>query len=102
MLSTFNAVVKDFGAQIKRVNEKFGTEFLHFEHTDENVKRSFQLVEEMHRNHDGKNNIIETRIPRPSIQRNNQNKELKKAIRQKPNQALLNRANILFSRYINE
>ena len=37
VVAPFEEVITDFGAIIRRVNEKFGTDFGVFEHTDENV-----------------------------------------------------------------
>lgn len=46
VVSTFSQVTTDFGAVIRRVNEKFGSTFVEFDHTEANVKRCFQVQEE--------------------------------------------------------
>jgi len=46
VVATFEEVTSDFGAVIGRVNERFGTRFRRFEHTEENVKAVFALIEE--------------------------------------------------------
>jgi hypothetical protein len=41
----FDQVTSDLGAVIRRVNRRFGTRFREFEHTSENVRACFNLVE---------------------------------------------------------
>ena len=49
VIATFDEVTKDFGAVIRRVNSRFGTTFVPFEHTEANVKRCFALIEDRSR-----------------------------------------------------
>jgi hypothetical protein len=49
VLGLFEEVVRDYGAVIELVNDRFGTDFRPFEHTEENVARVFSLIEEAHR-----------------------------------------------------
>lgn len=100
VLSSFSNVVSDFGAEIKRVNEKFGTEFLPFEHTEENVQKSFALIEEMHRNSTGQGKVVERAIARPSAERRERKRELKEIVRQKQNRGILNEAEDLYRRFV--
>lgn len=46
VVSTFKQVTTDFGAVIRRVNEKFGSNFAEFNHTEDNVKHCFAVQEE--------------------------------------------------------
>ncbi|WOB43927.1 hypothetical protein HNI00_12805 [Thermoleptolyngbya oregonensis NK1-22] len=46
VVSTFQQVTTDFGQVIRRVNQRFGSSFAEFEHTEANVKRCFELQEE--------------------------------------------------------
>lgn len=46
VVSTFKQVTTDFGAVIRRVNQKFGSDFIEFDHTEANVKRCFEVQEE--------------------------------------------------------
>jgi hypothetical protein len=82
VLSQFEDIVSDFGNEIRKVNKKFGTAFLPFEHTEENVKQSFLLIEKMHRESIGHDRIVETAIARPSSHRSELKKELKKSLQQ--------------------
>jgi hypothetical protein len=49
VIATFDEVTRDFGAVIRRVNARFGTTFAVFEHTDANVQRCFDLIEDRSR-----------------------------------------------------
>jgi hypothetical protein len=45
VVAPYQEVVTDLGAVIRRVNERFGTEFREFEHTEENVARARDAAE---------------------------------------------------------
>lgn len=47
IFSRFEELTRDFGQVIQRINARFGTAFKPFEHTEENLKKVFQIVEEM-------------------------------------------------------
>jgi hypothetical protein len=66
VLAPFEEVIEDYGAVIERVNNKFGTRFSVFHHTEENVREVFSRIEERHRTRNG-GTIVETRIARPSL-----------------------------------
>jgi hypothetical protein len=44
VLATFHEVTTDFGAVTRRVNDRFGTDFGVFEHTEENVQRCLAAI----------------------------------------------------------
>jgi hypothetical protein len=44
VLATFEEVTTDFGAVTRRVNDRFGTDFGVFEHTEENVQRCLATI----------------------------------------------------------
>jgi hypothetical protein len=46
VVATFEDVTSDLGAVIRRVNQRFSTEFREFEHTEANVKTVFSLIDE--------------------------------------------------------
>lgn len=46
VLATFREVTTDFGAVTRRVNERFGTDFGVFDHTEENVRRCLATIRE--------------------------------------------------------
>ena len=46
VVATFDHVTTDFGAVIERVNDRFGTGYTPFEHTDDRVRTVFGLIDE--------------------------------------------------------
>ena len=44
VVADFEEVTSDFGAVIRRVNDRFGTSYAVFEHTDENLERCMNLM----------------------------------------------------------
>lgn len=46
VIATFTEVTSDFGAVTRRVNERFGTRFREFDHTEQNVQAVFTLIDE--------------------------------------------------------
>jgi len=45
VIGPFREVTSDFGAVIAKVNEMFGTRFLEFNHTDDNVRSAFEAID---------------------------------------------------------
>lgn len=76
VLGHFEEVIADYGAVIERVNEKFGTRFSIFEHTEENVEKVYSRIEERYRAQ-YQEKLSETRIARPSATK----EEMKRAMR---------------------
>jgi hypothetical protein len=52
VITTFEQLTSDFGAVIAAVNARFATDFGLFEHTEDNVRRCFELIE--HRSRGGR------------------------------------------------
>lgn len=75
VVGEFGAVTADLGAVIRQVNERFGTVFAEFEHTEANVARCFELIDERNRERYG--TIVESHVARPSAER----EALKSAVR---------------------
>jgi hypothetical protein len=46
VLGMFDDVVADYGRVIRQINEKFGTGFDEFVHTDQNVETCFEIIED--------------------------------------------------------
>jgi hypothetical protein len=49
VLATFEQVTADMGAVIRRINDRFATDFTEFEHMEANVEKVFSLIEERSR-----------------------------------------------------
>jgi hypothetical protein len=46
VVGTFDSVVHDFGSVTRAINERFGTSFDEFQHTEDNVKRCYEIIED--------------------------------------------------------
>ena len=46
VVATFDEVTTDFGAVVARVNDRFGTRFRRFDHSDQQVRAVFALIDE--------------------------------------------------------
>jgi hypothetical protein len=66
VVATFDQVVTDFGQVMERVNERFGTAFVPFQHTPENVERVLGLIEAYTRPPAGDGSSLERVVSRPS------------------------------------
>ena len=67
VVATFEEVTADFGAVVRRLNERCGTLFVPFEHTGENVARCFERIEANSRRLYGV--VREATVSRPSGER---------------------------------
>jgi hypothetical protein len=83
LVADFSRVSTDFGSVIRDFNEKFGTGYKEFHHTEENVARCFDLIEERNRQRYGQ--LVEGKVARPSEERRGRKDDL---IRQFENPAL--------------
>jgi len=69
VVGRFEEVTTDFGEVIRWVNAHFGTNFKLFEHSDENLRKVFQIVEEMDKQDTGLREVKEQTVARPSPHR---------------------------------
>lgn len=69
VVGRFEEVTTDFGQVIKRVNAHFGTNFKTFDHTDKNLQKVFQIVDEMDKQDTGLLEIKEETVARPLASR---------------------------------
>lgn len=67
VIADFADVTTDLGDVIRRLNAKYGTDFEVFEHTQQNVDECFEVIE--HRNRQKYGQIAESKVPRPSAER---------------------------------
>jgi hypothetical protein len=66
VVADFGEVVQDFGAVIRRVNERFGTDFTEYKHTPSSVRRSMEAIDESDRSSFGGGEILERSRARPT------------------------------------
>lgn len=76
VLGSFEDVIQDYGAVIERINARFGTGFVPFEHMEDNVSQVFSLIEASHRAK-RRDRVVEEQIARPSAARAELKAELK-------------------------
>lgn len=80
VIARFEEVIRDFGRVIQNVNTKFGTSFLTFEHTDENLKDCFEIIELQNTSDRGDRNFSERTVARPSLAREKNKKAIRELI----------------------
>jgi len=65
VVATFDQATHDLGAVIRRLNAAFSTDFREFEHTDKNVRKCFDRIEQTSRRRFG--GLREDLVARPSV-----------------------------------
>ncbi len=78
VVGVFDQVTKDFGAVIERVNDRFGTTFGRFEHTEENVRRCWEAIDRDYRTRVGAGAEFDRIVARPSEARERLREEVAK------------------------
>ena len=97
-LVSFEAVIADFGKVMKEFNNRWGTDYVPFEHTPDNAARCFAAIENEFLEADGK--IQEHKVPRPSEHRRGQREMyLRQINRSRALQQELLRANELYHQF---
>ena len=100
VIAPFDVVTRGFGLVIRQVNQRWGTRFKEFQHTRENVRRCFELIEKAHRSRRVGPGIREEAIGRPSGWRE-QEKLAVRARRQSDTVQSTRRAAVaIFRRYV--
>lgn len=96
VISSFEDAITDFGAVIRKVNRKWGTDFSPFEHTAENVNACFKAIEGRNAERYGQGKVVESGVARPSPIRKKEKVELMKEIESRHMGALLRRATRIY------
>ncbi|NND70181.1 MAG: hypothetical protein HKN43_01240 [Rhodothermales bacterium] len=76
---SFETTTANFGAAIEAVNDRCGSEFSVFDHTEENVNSCFDIIDREYREWRGE--IRELNVSRPSDSRKDLKEQLRKAVR---------------------
>ena len=66
VVAPFSEVTSDFGLTIRRVNERFGTSFVEFEHTEAGVRRVFEEIDRDYGRREEHGEALERIVARPS------------------------------------
>jgi hypothetical protein len=80
VVARFEDVTSDFGAVIRRVNQRFATDFAEFDHTEENVQRLFRAMESYVTAHRGPEEA-ERFLARPSAAREQMKESMRASYR---------------------
>jgi hypothetical protein len=100
VIGSFDDVTTDFGAVIRRVNDRFGTAFKEFDHTEENVRECFRQMEAYWRRVLGSDRSVERYVGRPSEERDLLKEEIRWAYRARIPAALRTRAAALYRSFV--
>lgn len=99
VIADFDMVVNDFGTIIRAVNQKFGTDFQEFRHTEENVQKCFTIIDDFYRGA-GQGQIPTKIVARPSKERNHKKALLRQELQEPHLESLKFRANELYQQII--
>lgn len=78
VLVPFEEVTSDFGMVIRAVNGRFKTDFAEFDHTEENVAKCFEEMEQGYRRLSGpRDDVLEQIVTRPSAERRERAEQLR-------------------------
>lgn len=66
VVAPFEQVTTDFGAVIRSVNDRFGTSFVEFHHTQENVEAVWKAIDRDYRTRVGEGREFDRIVARPS------------------------------------
>lgn len=94
LVAEFDQVTGDYGQVIEQVNQKFGTSFVPFEHTEANVQKCFQWIEEGFQKTFGQ--LSEKVVCRPSESRESLKQEIKEQFYQDKYERLRDTANEIY------
>jgi hypothetical protein len=99
--ATFDEVVEDFGKVIDRINDRYGTDFARFAHTDANAAAVLAEIEEDYLTRDPPGERFERIVPRPSEERRRLKEELRSQYGNPTLNGLRARAESLYERFVN-
>ncbi|WP_299490297.1 hypothetical protein [Acaryochloris sp. IP29b_bin.137] len=94
VIAEFDEVTNHYDRIIEKVNQKYGTSFIPFEHTNENVQECFRWIEEGFQNTFGQ--LSEKVVCRPSESRESLKQDIKEQFYQPKYERLRSKANRLY------
>lgn len=98
---SFEQVTSDFGAAVRRLNQVFDSSFAEFDHTEENVRRCFELIEDRNRRRFG-GEPLERGVARPSAVREEAKARLRGQVLSTHVEKLRSEARKLYERFLPE
>ncbi|MCA9237229.1 MAG: hypothetical protein KDA44_17265 [Planctomycetales bacterium] len=96
VVADFTETTADMGAVIRRLNDRFGTNFAEFDHNEENVAAVYAELEQIEQRDAGGDVVRETHVARPSAARRSAKDDLASQLESQPAQRLLAEAQTLY------
>ena len=93
-------MTENYGMTIERLNAKFGTNFVPFEHTKNNADKVFSRIEDINARLMGSAEASEETVARPSRVREEQRSSLEKQLESPKLKKLVSRARLVHARLI--
>lgn len=100
LVADFQEVIDDYGSVIRRVNHRFGTSFVEFEHTPEQLEEAYRLVDEQEIAQTGADQMRSTHVARPTVDREQLKTKLLPLLEQARVQRLLQSAENAYARVL--
>ena len=100
VVGRFEEVTTGFGKVIRRVNARFSINFKPFEHTEQNLQKVFQIVEEMDKQDTGLNEVKEETVARPSAYRKKLKKKMEAKLETPKARRLLSEAEEVYRMFV--
>ena len=97
-VALFDEVISEFGRVVTRVNRRFGTCFVPFEHTSADVKTCYDQIDQYILQSGGNHSLV-LKSSRPVPERERLKKSMMEKIESREYHSLLLRANELFQRW---
>ena len=94
----FETVISDYGVVIDALNDHYGLSIPAFEHTDDDVKRCFELIDEKTSFYTGK--VAQNQVARPSTDRKQKNEDAKELLQQPQYAHMMRRANVAYEAFL--
>lgn len=98
VLGRFEEVTSDYGAVIERINAKFGTDFVPFRHTKNNVLRVFTRIDEVYERDFEGESTLEEAVSRPSAAREETKRKVRDELEDPRHEELVSRAEDVYRR----
>jgi len=100
VVADFSEVTTDFGGVVRRLNARFGTRFVEFVHSDENVERCFELLERIHGTVSAGRDDFEAGVARPSPERDRPKAAVRRALEHRDLEHIRRDARDLYDRFL--
>jgi len=100
VIADFDDIQTDLGLVIKKINQKFDSEFLIFEHTKENEKACFDRIDKRNALYLGSKKTDPLKVARPTVERSQLKSEMMSMITQEKYAKKISEAQSLYQLYI--